>query len=142
MMEQSGVPPTQTGPAHAFAGEVLITPIAEPRETSQLVAALVRFAPGSRTHWHSHRRGQTLYVTEGEGLVVGRGGRILRVRAGDTVWTPPAEEHWHGGAIDTCMSHIGFVENDDDGVGTTWLEPVSDDDYEAACRGPMHEAQP
>jgi quercetin dioxygenase-like cupin family protein len=29
----------------------------------------VRFSPGVRTAWHAHAVGQTLYVTEGIGLI-------------------------------------------------------------------------
>jgi len=28
------------------------------------------------------------------------------MRAGDTVWTPPGEEHWHGGTDANSMCHI------------------------------------
>lgn len=61
-----------------------------------------------------------------------RGGQIIRMRAGDTVWTPPGEEHWHGGTNTTCMSHIAMLEGTAEGDGTTWLEPVTDEQYEAA----------
>jgi quercetin dioxygenase-like cupin family protein len=104
--------------------------IKTPEPPSKLVASLVRFTPGARTNWHSHAVGQTLHVTEGAGLVVNRDGRVLRMRAGDTVWTPPGEEHWHGGTTSTLMCHIAMLEGTDD--GTTWLEPVTDEEYTAA----------
>ena len=131
-MEIAGVARTVNGPTHAFTGDVYVTSIAEPRAESEVVAALVRFAPSARTHWHSHLRGQTLYITEGEGLIATRDGRVIRVRAGDTVWTPAGEQHWHGAVDSKCMSHIGFVQNDESGANTMWLEPVTEDDYRAA----------
>ncbi|GAA2713113.1 cupin domain-containing protein [Micromonospora olivasterospora] len=71
-----------------------------------MTVALVRFTPGARTNWHSHAVGQTLHATEGVGLVGTRDGSVLRVHAGETVLCPPGEQHWHGAAEDTFMSHL------------------------------------
>jgi quercetin dioxygenase-like cupin family protein len=127
---------TVKAPAERFAGDVHLTMIKTPEPPSRLVASLVRFTPGARTNWHSHAIGQTLHVTEGAGLVVNRDGQVIRMRAGDTVWTPPGEEHWHGGTKTTCMSHIAMLEGlEEGGDGTTWLEPVTDEHYDAAHQG-------
>ncbi|SFW85558.1 (R)-mandelonitrile lyase [Amycolatopsis australiensis] len=127
---------TVRAPAERFTGAVHLTMLKTPSPPSRLVASLVRFTPGARTHWHSHAVGQTLHVTEGAGLVVNRDGQVIRMRAGDTVWTPPGEEHWHGGTTTTCLSHIAMLEAPEQGGdGTTWLEPVTDEQYAAAHRG-------
>ena len=98
-----------------------------------MTVALVRFTPGARTNWHSHAVGQTLHVTEGVGLVGVRDGSVVRVRAGDTVVCPPGEDHWHGAAADTFMCHLAMLEAlPDGGDPTTWLEPVTDEQYQAA----------
>ena len=90
----------------------------------------VRFAPGARTAWHSHAVGQTLYVTEGSGLVQARGGDVVELRPGDAVWTPPGEEHWHGAAPEHFMTHIAIWEApDDDRDETTWGGHVTDAEY-------------
>ena len=52
---------------------------------------MVRFSPGAHTAWHSHANGQTLHVTEGRGLVQSRGGEVIEIRPGDTIYTPPGE---------------------------------------------------
>ena len=44
-------------------------------------------------------------------------------------WTPPGEKHWHGGTHSTVMCHIAMLEATDDGDGTTWREPVTDEQY-------------
>ena len=127
--------PTDTtkGPGTIFVGDVYMTPIIDATAPSRLVARLVRFTPGARGNWHSHAVGQTLHITEGVGFVVNREGTILRVRAGDTVWTPPGEEHWHGGTATNMMCHIAMQDGTEDGGDpTTWLEPVSDEEYQAA----------
>jgi quercetin dioxygenase-like cupin family protein len=76
--------------------------------------------------------GQTLFCTDGAGLVVSRDGTVIRLTPGDTVWTPPGEEHWHGAGVDCMMCHIAMLEGVADGDGTTWLEPVTDEQYTVA----------
>jgi quercetin dioxygenase-like cupin family protein len=93
---------------------------------------LVRFTPGARTNWHSHALGQTLFCTDGAGLVASRDGTVIRLTPGDTVWTPPGEEHWHGAGVGCMMSHLAMLEGTEDGDGTTWLEPVTDQQYATA----------
>lgn len=131
-MELTPVDDTAKAPAQAFTGDVYVTPLQKAHEPSRLIAALVRFTPCARTHWHSHAVGQTLYVTEGVGLVATRDGTVIRIRAGDTVYTPPGEQHWHGATTTTCMAHIAMLEGVVDGDGTTWLEPVTDEQFSAA----------
>ncbi|MFP5345769.1 MAG: cupin domain-containing protein [Actinomycetes bacterium] len=134
-MELAPVNRTAKGPASNFTGEVYVTPVYSGKEPSRMTVALVRFAPGAHTNWHSHAVGQTLHVTEGVGLVGTRDGTVLRVRAGDTVVCPPGEEHWHGAAADTFMSHLAMLEARQGGEDpTTWLEPVPDEEYQAANR--------
>jgi quercetin dioxygenase-like cupin family protein len=132
-MELEPVRPTVKTPASHFTGDVYMTPIHVGTEPSRMTVALVRFTPGAHTDWHRHAVGQTLHVTGGVGLVGTRDGAVLRIRAGDTVVCPPDEEHWHGAATDTFMSHLAMLENlPDGGDPTTWLEPVPDEQYQAA----------
>ncbi len=132
-MERTTTGPTGRAPGAVFTGDVYMTAITVPTPPSRLFASLVRFTPGARTHWHSHAVGQTLYVTEGVGLVGTRDGGTIRIQPGDTVWAPAGEEHWHGATAATLMCHIAMLEWKEDGSDpTTWLEAVSDDDYRAA----------
>jgi quercetin dioxygenase-like cupin family protein len=132
-MQLNPVQATTKTPARNFTGDVYLTPIYRGTGPSRMTVALVRFTPGARTNWHSHAVGQTLHITEGVGLVGTRDGSVLRVRAGDTVTCPPGEEHWHGAATDTFMSHLAMLEaKPDGGDPTTWLEPVPEDQYRGA----------
>ena len=124
-------PPTTKGPAATFTGDVYIDAIASPHDADQrMVVVRVRFAPGARTAWHSHARGQTLHVTEGVALLGTREGGVIRARPGDTIYTPPGQEHWHGATPQDFMEHLAMLENGDDPASTTtWLEHVTDSQY-------------
>ena len=124
-----GTRPTRRAPAAYFTGVVWQDPIVEAPEPARVRAVIVRFEPGARTAWHTHPLGQTLYIASGCGRVQTWGGPVQDVRAGDTVWIPPGEKHWHGAAPQTAMVHIAIQEALD-GKAVDWLEPVSDAQYE------------
>jgi quercetin dioxygenase-like cupin family protein len=133
IMQLQPVRQTVKTPASWFTGDVYMTPIYNGTGPSRMTAALVRFTPGARSNWHFHAVGQTLHVNEGVGLVGTRDGSVVRIHAGETVICPPDEQHWHGAAADTFMSHFALLENKPDGSDpTTWLEPVTDEQYEQA----------
>jgi quercetin dioxygenase-like cupin family protein len=106
-----------------FTGEVWGDPVLP--HTDDVMINNVFFAPKARTHWHSHRGGQVLHVLAGEGKACVRGGRPETIRAGDVVFFPPGEEHWHGGGDDSYLLHLAISL----GAAHDWLEPVSDADY-------------
>ncbi len=122
---------TVRGPSNSFTGTVYIDGVRNPDEQSAIGCAHVRFTPGARTAWHRHPKGQTLYVTDGIGLVATRHGGIQEIRPGDVVYIEPGEEHWHGATPDRFMAHIAMQEADDTGQVVTWLDHVTDDDYTA-----------
>ena len=133
-MKKLPVLPSTNGPEALFTGDVWFDVIAQGEEPSRMRANTVRFAPCARTAWHSHAVGQTLYVTEGVGLVQARGGEVIEMRPGDVVHTPPGEWHWHGAAPDNFMTHIALWEAPapDSGVDeSTWGEHVTDEEYAA-----------
>ena len=131
-MELRSISPTAKAPATNFTGDVYVNPIHRGEGASRMIVSMVRFTPGARTNWHSHAVGQTLHVTDGVGLVATRDGMVIRMRAGDTVYTEPDEEHWHGGTADNMMCHLAMLEDTESGGGTTWREPVTDEQYAAA----------
>src|SRR3954452_15685849 len=123
--------PTVKNPPEQFTGDVYLDMIAAPQDQGQhMIVSKVRFLPGARTAWHSHANGQTLHVTEGVALMGTRDGTMLEVRPGQTVYTHPGEEHWHGATPDDYMEHLAMLEiADDPSTTTTWLEHVNDEDY-------------
>jgi quercetin dioxygenase-like cupin family protein len=113
-----------------FTGDVYFDVIAAPQpEPSRMRVNSVHFAPCARTAWHSHAVGQTLHVTEGVGLVQARGGEILVMKAGDTVYTPPGVWHWHGAAPDHFMTHLAMWEAPAEGPESAWGDLVTDEEY-------------
>jgi quercetin dioxygenase-like cupin family protein len=130
-MEMPDRPPSAKGPAEWFTGDVWIDAIVRGEEPSHVRVSAVRFTPGARTAWHSHAVGQTLYVTDGQGLVQSRGGGIVPLRPGDVVTTPPDEVHWHGAAPDHFMSHLSITEAvpGDERPEADWGEHVTDAEY-------------
>jgi quercetin dioxygenase-like cupin family protein len=120
---------TSKGPADWFTGDVYIDAVAGPSEVFRVAAALVHFAPGARTAWHTHPLGQTIHVTEGVGRCQRRGGTVEEIRPGDSVFFEAGEDHWHGAAPDRFMVHIAIQQVDDEGNAITWGQHVSDEDY-------------
>jgi quercetin dioxygenase-like cupin family protein len=124
--------PTGAGAAEWFTGAVFIDTIAVAREDWPVGAASVHFTPGARTAWHTHPRGQTIWVTEGVGLCQREGGPVEVIRPGDRVFFEPGEKHWHGAAPTRFMTHVAIHPAGDDGSTVTWGEHVSDEEYAAA----------
>ena len=59
-----------------------------------------------------------------------RGGPVEVIRQGDTVWIPPGEEHWHGAAPDSFMTHTAIS------LGPTrWDAEVAETDYRPPLDG-------
>jgi quercetin dioxygenase-like cupin family protein len=116
-------PPSEQRTA-TFTGQVYADPVlASPGEVT---VARVFFAPAARTFWHWHERGQLLYVVSGRGLICADGGLPEELAAGDIVWAPPGERHWHGGGPNTVLLHLATSLGK-----TNWLDAVSDAEYAA-----------
>jgi quercetin dioxygenase-like cupin family protein len=86
-----------------------------------------RFDPGARTKWHSHAGGQIILVEEGVARTQVKGGPVIELHAGETIYEPPGVMHWHGAAPDQ-----GGVQYNVARGTTTWAEEVTDKEYTAA----------
>ena len=125
---KSGSKPTRKASSEYFTGNVWQDPIIEADEPARVRALKVSFEPGARTAWHTHPLGQTLHVISGVGLVGLRNETPQLIKAGDTVWIAPGEEHWHGATRTNSMTHIAIQESLHGSVAT-WLEKVSEMEY-------------
>ena len=130
----AGSRPSRRAPKESFTGTVWQDPIVEAPAPARLRAGRVSFEPGARTAWHGHPLGQTLIVTSGVGRVQTKGGPVREIRPGDVIWIPPGEKHWHGGSPTNGMTHIAMQEALD-GNHVTWMEPVTDEEYQTKVGG-------
>jgi quercetin dioxygenase-like cupin family protein len=83
------------------------------------------FEPGARTAWHRHAEGQLLFVEKGSARTQQRGGPLKELAVGDSDYTAPNVDHWHGAAPNQEFYQVavGF------GEATEWLEKVGDEQY-------------
>jgi alkylhydroperoxidase/carboxymuconolactone decarboxylase family protein YurZ/quercetin dioxygenase-like cupin family protein len=89
--------------------------------------ANVTFAPGARNHWHSHKVGQILLVTDGEGFYQEWDKPAQKLKAGDVVNINAHIKHWHGAAADSWFAHLAINAGESE-----WFEPVDEKDYNNA----------
>ena len=125
---RAGSKPTQKSSSDWFTGTVWQDPIVEAPEPARVRAVKVIFEPGARTAWHTHPLGQTLHLISGVGLIGLRDDHPKIINAGDTVWIPPNEDHWHGATPTNSMTHIAIQESIN-GTVANWLEKVADAEY-------------
>jgi quercetin dioxygenase-like cupin family protein len=128
-IKRNGSQASVKGPSEWFIGTVRIDPLFQAPDPALVQGASVTFEPGARTAWHTHPLGQTLIVTAGCGLAQRWGGPVEEIRAGDVVWFPPGEKHWHGATATSAMTHIAIQEKLD-GKVVNWMEQVSNEQYQ------------
>jgi quercetin dioxygenase-like cupin family protein len=135
-MEQITKIASSKGPSDWFTGDVYFDVIVPTDGRAQGRCNAVHFTPGAHTAWHRHANGQLLHVTEGIGLTQSRGGSVLVIRPGDTVWCPPGEWHWHGAAPDHFMTHLAIwdsLADGQDGPETEWGEHLTEAEYQRSA---------
>jgi quercetin dioxygenase-like cupin family protein len=123
---------TSKGPAEWFTGDVYPTIVLAGEEPSRVRVATVHFTPGARTAWHSHAVGQYLHIKEGTAFVQERGGEVKALKPGDTIYTAPNVEHWHGASPDSFMVHLAIWEAssvEESMPETKWGHHVTDEEY-------------
>lgn len=119
--------------AQYFSGQSFLNPLTNPQKTAVFLAN-VTFEPGCRNNWHIHHAqkggGQLLICTAGEGWFQEEGKAPVSLYPGVVITIPANVKHWHGAKKDSWFSHIA-VEVPGEHTANEWLEPVSDEDYNA-----------
>lgn len=118
------------GPEDYFTGQVRVDPLFAASDEIKASAAYVTFEPGARSAWHTHPAGQRLVVVSGVGLTQEWGKPVQQIHPGDVVVCPPDVKHWHGAAPEDAMTHLA-VTGTVDGKNVTWMEKVTDEQYQA-----------
>ena len=125
---KAGAQKSFKGPEDLFTGDVQVDMLFPANETAHYSGAYVTFQPGARTAWHLHPAGQHMIVISGAGLTGTRDGKIVTIKAGDTIWCPPDIDHWHGATSDSPMTHL-VITGVLDGKNVIWKEKVTDEQY-------------
>lgn len=119
------------GDSKIFSGKVNVEMMFRANEWRDFGGGLVRFSPKARSAWHTHPKGQTLIVIEGE-IYTGTESHIVQIaRKGDVISCPPNVKHWHGAGKTQGGAHIALT-SEVDGKNVIWLEKLSDSEYEKA----------
>lgn len=116
---------SQTGDPKTFTGDVVRATLASDTTGTPVNVYRVEFEPGARTNWHTHDGPQWLFVVEGRIRVQKLGGPATEVVAGDAVVIQPGEKHWHGATPSQRGVHLAVNVK----AATSWLEPVTDEQY-------------
>ncbi|HEY7286976.1 MAG TPA: cupin domain-containing protein [Vicinamibacterales bacterium] len=85
------------------------------------------FEAGARSAWHSHDKGQLLFVEQGRGRVQRKGEAVKELKVGDSDYTAPNVVHWHGAVpteryVQVAISFGGDIK---------WMQKVTDAEYNA-----------
>jgi quercetin dioxygenase-like cupin family protein len=111
-------------PEGVATGPFWVEMLLESSREGEITAMRATLDPGVITHWHTHPRGQMLYVLSGVGRVQRDGGQVEEVRAGDCVWFAPDERHWHGATPDSTFAYVS-IQAVGEGTAVRWMEPVA-----------------
>jgi quercetin dioxygenase-like cupin family protein len=121
------------GDPKTFTGDVIRATLASDsgdRAGTPVNVYRVEFSPGARTHWHTHDGPQWLFVVEGHIRVQKLGEDATDIVAGDAVVIQPGEKHWHGATPNQRGVHLAVNVK----AVTSWLEPVTDAEYDRSVR--------
>lgn len=67
-------------------------------------------------------------MTAGEAPYKEEGKSAVRVRTGESAYTPAEARHWHGAVPDAEMTHVAMTLKGPDGP-VRWGRPVTDEEY-------------
>ena len=129
-----GSRPTRRAPAESFTGTVWQEPIIEAPAPARVRAGLVRFEPGARTAGTRIRSARRSSSSPARAGCKAGAGKVREIKAGDVVWIPPNEKHWHGAAPTTAWS-MSRPKKRSTASTSTWMEHVSDEQYKAPVGG-------
>ena len=99
-------------------------------EATGLGVARRRFEAGARTAWHSHDRGQLIFVEEGRARTQKRGQQLKELGAGESDYTGPSVVHWHGSAPGQPLVQVAVSFGD----GAKRMDPVTEEEYLGKAR--------
>ena len=92
----------------------------------------VTFEPRCRNNWHiHHKQVQVLICVAGRGWYQEWGKEAVPMTPGTVIAIPAEVKHWHGAARDSWFQHLTYHKDVQPDASNEWLEPVTDQIYDA-----------
>ena len=107
------------------ASDPNFTGVVTTMDAKEITAGRRSFAPGARTAWHSHDKGQLIMSESGRLRTGRRGEAIKEYPSGGSEYTGPNIEHWHGATPSEALVQVNIQF----GGTTKWLTKTTDDEY-------------
>jgi quercetin dioxygenase-like cupin family protein len=105
--------------------QMRFTGYSEDMEETGLATNRRSFDAASYTAWHSHDKGQLLFVETGRMRIQRRGERSREIGPHETDYTGPGVIHWHGALPGAPLQQVGLTF----GGETRWMEKVTPQQY-------------
>jgi 4-carboxymuconolactone decarboxylase len=112
-----------------YTGDLWVHYLVHADSLNPNTVANVTFAPGARSHWHSHPGGQTLLAVDGVGYYQEKGQLKKILRRGDVINCLPNVQHWHGASSDNGFIQIAISPASKQPIQRG--KPVTDEEYNA-----------
>jgi 4-carboxymuconolactone decarboxylase len=117
-------------PQTNYTGDLWVSYMVHADSLNPNTIANITFAPGARSHWHSHPAGQTLLAIDGVGYYQEKGQPKRILRKGDVINSRPNVPHWHGASSDQGFIMIAISPASKDPIQRG--DPVAEEEYNAA----------
>jgi quercetin dioxygenase-like cupin family protein len=83
------------------------------------------FEPGARSAWHSHDKGQLIFVEDGRARTQKKGQPIKEFGVSESDYTGPNVVHWHGAVPNQRLVQVAVSFGGD----TKWMQKTTDAEY-------------
>jgi mannose-6-phosphate isomerase-like protein (cupin superfamily) len=88
-----------------FVGESSMQHLIDKGMSKDFWSCLRHWAPGMRAKFHAHTSDQLIIVVEGMGTMATEK-EAVTVKAGEIVFIPAGEKHWHGATQNAGIAYI------------------------------------
>ena len=110
---------------HAQQDDPRFTGKSDTMDAADLGIGRRSFEPGARSAWHTHDKGQLIFVESGRARTQKKGQPMKELATGDSDYTAPNVMHWHGATpkdrlVQVAVSFGGEIK---------WLQKTTDDEY-------------
>jgi quercetin dioxygenase-like cupin family protein len=115
---------------YAVQDDPRFTGRSETMDSKDLGAGRRSFEPGARSAWHSHDKGQLIFVEQGRARTQKKGQAMKELGVGESDFTPPNVVHWHGATPTERLVQVAVSFGGD----IRWLQKTTDDEYAGKAR--------